>query len=223
MHASRRILFVLLPLLASCQTFDQQSTTAPGERVRLQGEITRAAGHLLFSPCQEQRRFIVSNDGATDVIRDSAALLAEGPGPLFADLRGRLAASPQSSVDGQLALDQVYRLQREGQGCADLNFTRTLLHADGHEPDWNLTVGVAGLVLKRPGQPPLALPYLEERLPEGRLNLTSEANGQRLELWVAPQHCIDSMSGGVRHLAAELRLNGEVMRGCGYLGGARND
>jgi putative lipoprotein len=31
------------------------------------------------------------------------------------------------------------------------------------------------------------------------------------------------MSGSVQHLSAELRLNGEVLRGCAYLGGARND
>ena len=57
----------------------------------------------------------------------------------------------------------------------------------------------------------------------GRLNLSSEANGQRLDLWVARQRCVDGMSGGVQHLSAELRLNGQVLRGCAYLGGARND
>lgn len=223
MPTSRFLLFALLPLFASCQSFDGSSSPAPVERVRLQGELSRAAGHLLFRPCQEQRRFIISNDGATAIVRDSAELLADGPGPLFADLRGRLTASPEASVDGTLALDRVYRLQREGHGCDDLNFKRSILRAGGQEPAWNVAVSVGGLVLERPGQPPLALPYLEEQLPEGRLNLTSEANGQRLELWVAPQRCVDGMSGAVQHLAAELRLNGEVLRGCGYFGGARDD
>jgi len=72
----------------------------------------------------------------------------------------------------------------------------------------------------RPAAP--GLPYLEEQLPEGRFNLSSEANGQRLELWLAPQRCVDSMSGAVQHLSAELRLNGEVQRGCASFGGARN-
>ncbi|WP_372867888.1 COG3650 family protein, partial [Pseudomonas sp.] len=91
------------------------------------------------------------------------------------------------------------------------------------EPSWSVTVSSQGLVLNRAGQEPLALPYLEEQLPENRLNLTSEANGQRLELWAAPQRCVDSMSGAVQHLSAELRLNGQVMRGCAYFGGARED
>ena len=69
---------------------------------------------------------------------------------------------------------------------------------------------------------PLALPYLEEQMPNGSLNLSSEANGQRLELWLTPEHCVDSMSGAVQHLSAELRLNGSVLRGCASYGGARS-
>ncbi len=68
----------------------------------------------------------------------------------------------------------------------------------------------------------IPLPYLEEQLPEGRLNFSSEANGRRLELWVAPQLCVDGMSGAVSHLSAELRLDGQVRRGCAHFGGARN-
>ena len=134
-----------------------------------------------------------------------------------------MAASQRAGIDGQLTLNRVYRLQREGQGCDAANFKRTILRASGQEPSWSLVVGSQGLVLNRAGQQPLALPYLEEQLPEGRLNLTSEANGQRLELWAAPQRCVDSMSGAVQHMPAELRLNGEVLRGCAYCGGARDD
>jgi putative lipoprotein len=223
MPVSRTLLFALLPLFASCQALDDKPGDASAELTRLQGEVRLEAGQLLLRPCQEQRRFVIANDGATGIMRDTAELLTDGPGPLFADLRGRLAASKQADVDGQLTLDRVYRLQREGRGCDDLNFKRTTLRASGQEPFWSVAVSRGGLVLNRPGEAPLALPYLEEQLPEGRLNLTSEANEQRLELWVAPQRCVDSMSGAVQHLSAELRLNGQVMRGCGYFGGARSE
>lgn len=223
MPLSRTLLLALLPLFASCQAFDDKPGDTPTNLIRLQGEVRLEAGQLLFRPCQEQRHFVIGNDGATAIVRDAAELLADGPGPLFADVRGRLAASKQVGVEGRLALERVYRLQRQGQGCDDPNFKRTVLRAGGQEPFWSLAVGRGGLVLNRPGAEPLALPYLEEQLPEGRLNLTSEANGQRLELWLAPQRCVDSMSGAVQHLAAELRLNGQLLRGCGHLGGARND
>jgi putative lipoprotein len=58
-------------------------------------------------------------------------------------------------------------------------------------------------------------------VPGGGLTLTSEANGQHVELWVAPQRCVDSATGAIRHLRAELRIDGKTLRGCGYYGGAR--
>lgn len=223
MPAARSLLFALLPLFAGCQLFADKPAGSAANLVRMQGELNQDAGQLLFRPCQEQRRFLIANNGNTSLQREAAELLADGPGPLFADLRGSLAASPVSGADGALQPERFYRVQREGQGCDDLNFKRLTLRASGHEPEWNLNVSGQGLVLERPGQPALALPYLEEQLPEGRFNLTSEANGQRLELWVAPQRCVDSQSGAVQHLAAELRLNGQIQRGCAYYGGARND
>mgnify|MGYP006207232515 CR=1 FL=1 len=30
-------------------------------------------------------------------------------------------------------------------------------------------------------------------------------------------------TGSVQHMSAELRVNGQVQRGCAYFGGARND
>jgi putative lipoprotein len=212
-----------VPLLAGCQVFTEQPADASAAATRLQGELSLQAGQLLLRPCQEQRRFVIGDDGSTGISREAAGLLSDGAGSLFVDLRGRLSATPQAGLDGKFVPSQVYRLQAEGPGCEDLNFKRSSLRASGQEPGWSVLVSSRGLVLDRPGQEPLALPYLEEQLPEGRLNLSSEANGQRLELWVAPQRCVDSMSGTVQHLSAELRLNDEVLRGCASFGGARND
>lgn len=221
MHLARPLLpIALLTLLSGCQVFVPEPTRVPEQR--LQGELSLRGGTLLFRPCQEQRSFSVSNDGSTDIAREAATLLADGPGPLFVDLLGQLGSSPVADTDGQLVLSEVYRIQREGPSCDDPGFNRLTLRAGGHEPDWSINVTNKGLVLYRQEQPALALPYVEEQLPEGRLNLSSEANGERLELWVAPQRCTDSMSGTVQHLSAELRLNGQVYRGCASLGGARN-
>lgn len=223
MSVSRTLFFALLPLFAGCQVFTSQPVDPTAKHTRMQGTLSLEAGQLLFSPCQEQRRFVISDDGVTRIKQDSAQLLTDSPGPLFADLRGHLGASSQAGVDGQLALSRVYRLQAEGPGCDDPNFKRSTLRASGQEPGWDITVNAKGLMLNRAGQQPQALPYLEEQLPEGRFNLSSEANGQRFQLWIAPQRCVDSMSGTVQHLAAELRLNDQVMRGCAHFGGARND
>ena len=142
---------------------------------------------------------------------------------LLANLLGCRPAPTATGSDGRFEVSRLYRLQGEGHGCDDINFKRLTLRASGNEPFWQVEVGSKGLVLNRPDQPPLALPYLEEQLPEGRLNFSSEANGRRLELWVAPQRCIDGMSGAVSHLSAELRIDGQTLRGCGYYGGSRNE
>ena len=42
-------------------------------------------------------------------------------------------------------------------------------------------------------------------------------------LWETVIQIVDSMSGSVQHLRAELRLNGQILKGCGAYGGARQD
>lgn len=223
MPSTRFLLFALLPLFAACQTFNGKPANPAAGQIRLQGELSAEAGHLLFRPCQEQRRFTVKDSGDSGLTREAAMLFAENPAPLFADLRGTLGGSQAADVDGELTVKRFYRVQHEGHGCDDPNFKRLIVRASGHEPEWNLNVSGKGLVLERQGQPPLALPYLEEQLPDGLFNITSEANGQRLQLWLAPQRCVDSMTGAITPLAAELRLDGQVQRGCAYYGAARSD
>jgi len=223
MRVSHIVVVALLPLLASCQLLSEQPNQNSTPHTRLQGELTQNAGQLRFRPCQEQRQFVLADSGALGLNRDAAALMSDGHSTLYVDMRGQLQASAQKGIDGQFLPSQVYRVQAEGHGCNDINFARTVLRASGHEPDWSIAVSREGLILNRPGLEPQALPYLEEQLPEGRMSLSSEANGQRLELWVAKQRCVDGMSGAVQHMSAELRLNGEILRGCAYLGGARDD
>jgi putative lipoprotein len=211
----------LLPLLAACQVYTGKPEGPPAA-TRLQGQVQVENGQLVFMPCQEQRRFVLLNGEAGTVEREARQLARDGQSNLFADLAGQLGGSQGKGSDGSFEVSQVYRLQGEGHGCDDLNFKRLTLRASGNEPFWQLEVGSKGLVLNRPEHEPLALPYLEEQLPDGRLNFSSEANGQRLDLWVAPQRCVDDMSGAVNHLSTELRLDGQVLRGCAHFGGARN-
>ena len=217
---TRHLLFTLLPLFAGCQMFSVYDSTPPTPPQRLQGQLVQSEGRLLLSPCNEQRTLEIINEGNSEIVREAAGLFADGHDHLFVDVLGDVSGS-KSGLDGELRPTTVYRLQGEGPGCNETGFDRLLLRASGHEPDWSLSVENKGLVLMRPGQPPLAVPYLEEQLPEGRFNLSSEANGQKLELWLAPQRCTDSMSGSVQHLSAELRINGDVQRGCASFGGAR--
>jgi putative lipoprotein len=224
MRAARSLLFVtLLPLFAGCQLLDapRQSASHAGQ-TRMQGELTAADGRLVFQPCQEQRRYIINDTGGTSVLQQ-AATLADDRGKLFADMRGRIVSSAAAGTDSQLDVEQLYRLERSGTACEEVDFKRLTLSAAGHGPEWVLKASGKGLVLDREGQPTLAVPYVEEQLGDGRFNLGTEANGQKVELWVTPARCVDSASGSVQHMSAELRVNGQVQRGCAYFGGARDD
>lgn len=222
MTCHRVLLFALLPLFAGCQMLggSERATTQPTER--LQGEISQSQGQLLLRTCQGQRQLELIDTAATGLPDDAQALFSDGAQNLFADVRGELISRPDGS--GQLKLTRIYRLQNEGHGCSADNFQQLMLRASGNEPFWSLRITRQGMLLERPSHPPLALPYLEEQLPGGQTSFSSEADDQRLNLWVAPQRCVDSASGAVSHLSAELRLNdGQTLRGCAYYGGARND
>ncbi|CAI8896355.1 putative lipoprotein [Pseudomonas sp. IT-347P] len=210
------VLVALLPLFAACQLLDgeRESASHVGQ-TRMQGQLTAADGKLVFQPCQDQRQLVVNDIGGTSILQE-AATLADEQGKLFADVRGKVTGD-------RLDLTQLYRVERSGTACDDPNFKLLILRAAGHGPEWSAKVSGKGMVIDRAGQPPLAVPYVEEQLGDGRFNLSSEANNQRIELWVAPQRCVDSSTGSVQHMSAELRIDGQVQRGCGYFGGSRND
>lgn len=217
MRVARSLIVVaLLPLFAACQLLDgpRESASHIGQ-TRMQGQLTAADGKLMFQPCGEQRQYAVNDIGGTSVLQE-AATLADQQGKLFADVRGKIAGD-------RLDLGQLYRVERSGTACDDPNFKLLILRAAGHGPEWSVKVSGKGMVIDREGQPALAVPYVEEQLGDGRFNLSSEANNQRIELWVAPQRCVDSSTGSVQHMSAELRIDGKVERGCGYFGGSRND
>ncbi|QXI24013.1 hypothetical protein HU724_006980 [Pseudomonas iranensis] len=210
------VLVALLPMFAACQLFDgQRESVSHAGQTRMQGQLTAADGKLMFQPCQDQRQLVVNDIGGTSVLQE-AATLADEQGKLFADVRGKVSGD-------RLDLGQLYRVERSGTACDDPNFKLLILRAAGHGPEWNVKISGKGMVIERDGQAPLAVPYVEEQLGDGRFNLSSEANNQRIELWVAPQRCVDSSTGSVQHMSAELRIDGQVQRGCGYFGGARND
>ena len=217
------LITALLPLFAGCQLMGETPADPNVGTTRMQGELRAAGGHLLFKPCSESRSFIVNDAAATGILQEAANLAKSANDTLFADVRGRLTGSKQANTDGQLDVRRLYRVESTAGACADPNFKQLTLRASGHTPDWDLKASGRGMVLNRAGQPPLPLPFLEEQVPGGGLTLTSEANGQQVELWVAPQRCVDPATGTVNHLRAELRVDGTTLQGCGYYGGARDD
>lgn len=225
MHLPRTIaLLALLPLFAGCQSLFSTSTppASTAGMTRMQGTLQGDGGQLFFQPCGNPRRYAVTDANNTGVLQEASELAGNRP-VVYADLRGRFDASATGGNDGRLALHQLYRLDRSLAACKDPNFKLLSLSAGGAKPAWDVKVSSQGMEVNREGQPTLAVPYMEEQVGDGRFNLSTEANGQRVELWVAPQRCIDSRSDGVQFMTAELRVNDQVQKGCATFGGARNE
>lgn len=226
MFAARSVLmFALLPVFAGCQLLPSQpadSKVSTAGMLRMQGTLSGDGGKLYFQPCSEQRRYAVTDKGNTGILQEAASVV-DKTGKAFADVRGNFVASKAQGSDGQADVYQLYRVERPGNACEDPNFKRLTIHASGNGPKWNLNASGKGMVLEREGQDEFAVPYMEEQMPEGRFNLITDANDQHVELYVAPQRCVDTVNGSVQHLTAELRVNGKVQRGCAYFGAMRND
>ncbi|QHF43610.1 hypothetical protein PspS35_07260 [Pseudomonas sp. S35] len=215
-------LCALFPLLTACQVFESEpAKPSTAGLTRMQGELTAVGGKLLFQPCRDPRTYVIKDTGGTSILQEAASLAGQ-QGALFADLRGKFSGVA-TGTQGEVDLQQLYRVERSTSACDDPDFKRMILRANGHKPAWALNVTAKGMVLQREGQPPLAVPYVEEQLGDGRFNLMTEANNQHIELWVAPQRCVDSVSGSLQHMSAELRINGQVQRGCAAFGGSRDD
>lgn len=225
LNARSAVLFALLPLFAGCQWLPSKpadNTVSTAGMIRMQGILSGDKGKLFFQPCSEQRRYVVLDNGNTGILQEAASVV-DKDGKAFADVRGNFVASRAQGSDGQADVYQLYRVERPAGACEDPNFKRLTIHASGNGPKWNLNASGKGLVLERQGREPFAVPYMEEQMPEGRFNLITDANDQHVELYVAPQRCVDPANGSVQHLTAELRVNGQVQRGCAYFGGMRND
>ena len=79
MRNLRSSLLLILPLFAGCQILADLEYKEPVKKPsqRLQGEISREGDQWLLRPCQEQRRFVLSDDEGQDNLKDLASLAAE--------------------------------------------------------------------------------------------------------------------------------------------------
>lgn len=218
-------------LLSGCQLLAGDPThvasAAPTEGERWQGLLDLRHDPPHLQPCGEGRRFRLV-DRRHDLADKGRALLLHGQSPeqqaLFVDLRARASNLPHTNNQlPTLELTHLYRLERGAQGCGNLLKDRDkdalLVQASGSQPHhWAVRISAKGLLFTQDKQPPMALPYLVEQLPEGRANYSTEANGKRLQLWIAPQACEDLNRGLITPLSATLQLNQTIWHGCAYYG-----
>lgn len=226
MRLKTLLLLAGLPLLSACNNLsttpdsEAADVVSSGPSMRLRGDLLNT-GTVLLKPCNSADELLLDTSSDPELMaRMVAALLAGDTRSQFIDLKGREV----TGADGEQRLlpEQIYRLETESSGCADEEYARLVVSASGNEPSWLVRVLPKGMLIQRPEYPDLVLPFLEENMPDGRMGFSSEANGQRIELWLTPGRCNDSMSDAFYHLTASLHINEDrPLTGCATLGGAR--
>ncbi|WP_421683958.1 hypothetical protein HKW98_05880 [Stutzerimonas urumqiensis] len=207
------LLMGLVPVIAGCQMFATEPLPVESAGDRIQGHLVQAEGSLHFQPCGKPDALTLLPSDAPSV---GHAIEVLPPGTRsFADLGGQLVIDRHA---GTFQPQRIFRLAPSGlEGCDALT-PDTLFQAEGTDPRWRATVSADGLLLQQPDQPAVALPVLVEQLPGGSASITTEANGQRIELWLAPGDCVEARGDRRYHMTATLRLDGRTQQGCAFAG-----
>lgn len=194
-------------LLGGCQLFRGQADAMSGER--LQGQLVQTSTGWQLTMCNGDTRLPLEFSGQWAEALEQCTL--EQSSGCFADLEIKPGQEPAQ-------VTHVHRMQTEGRSCDDAEFTHLQIRASGNEPFWNIRLNSQGLVLQQPGQPAIALPYIQEQLGNGLQYISSQADHQALQLWISEQPCTDSMSGAWHALSARLEWQGQTLHGCAYYG-----
>lgn len=212
---------ISMPFLGACQWWSHSASELPQKPVqRLYGELLQQNNRLWLRTCDADTppkalRLDTSAAAFFQALRTSGI---EGS-PLFADL----SAVPSENAATPLQVSHFYRISQK-KTCPAPDFKRLILQANGHSPEWHMKIMPQGFLLERAGQPALALPYVEEQLGNSAYEFSSEANGKRIRLYIAPELCIDSQMVSGYPLRARLTIDNEPLRtGCASFGGARNE
>lgn len=136
---------------------------------------------------------------------------------VVADIDPPPASGPGTAYSGALIVELLRRAAFEGWNCGDVD-PAVVVSAAGTEPFWRLQVREDGAEFATPeGTRALEMQPLEMDAEGWVLQGTDPQTGN-VFVSLTERPCRNAMSGAYSHLAVEIQLGGEVLRGCGWLG-----
>lgn len=207
-------LLILICSLVACQSNELKRPANLGQ-TQLRAMLTKENGNWIATDCidKTKQRFQLKDE--VDFITDANHLLTKPTTPLFIDVIG------VADKEGVFTVKKLNRLTSNvNRGCDEADFNKVVVRSIGKNPLWAASIAIKGLVLERANQDVIVLPYVEERLPAGQMNFATDANNQHIELWVAPERCMDQETGDIYSMTARLTINYQIFQGCAYLGKA---
>lgn len=215
----RLSVLVVLPLvLVGCHN------TPPTKPVvlekQLRAVLTYDHGQWLASRCGDatNQRFQLKDDA--NFTMDANTLMGTPKqSQLFIDANGTVDVTATVNSPGIFSVKSVNRLMTDvNRGCHETDYPNIVVRAIGKNPLWVVSIAPKMLMLERVNQQPIGLAYVNERLPDGQMNFSTEGNGQKIDLWVAKERCLDSETNDVYAMRAILTVNYQTFQGCAYVG-----
>lgn len=202
-------LFLVLSLALAGSALAEEAA-GPDRTPRLAyGQMLKHGEKVVFSPCRD-RSYVMFDDVSPDgaLSKTLRALGLEDGRKLYVEVLGYLD-------DGKLRASALNFGQTEGR-CQLPGGKDETWRAAGHGPGWVLAVGNEVIVLKRDGQPDVAVPAGDFSTDGARRHYEAVQDGKRLAITFESAVCRDPAAQTAFGWTAQVKLNGQALQGCAW-------
>lgn len=189
---------------------DEAATPAAEQQPKLAyGLMMKQGDKLVFSPCRDRSYALVEDVSADGAVVGGLEQVGLAAGKkLYVELLG--------VTDGLALKASGLNLARTDGRCQQPGGADESWLAAGNAAAWALAAGGEQVLLKRPGEPDLVLPY-REFVRDGRLaRYDGEAGGHALSLRFEQKTCHDVAADAVFGWTATLTVDGRTLQGCAW-------
>lgn len=176
----------------------------------MRGQMVLGKDGFGLTPCGESAQRIASFDPATQVFVDR--FLAGGAHEFFID------AWAVQREDGALEINRIERVGGEARDCMEHGLSGVVFKAHGNEPFWGLTLSSDTLVLERPGVAPVTATIEGSDNNAGVRRIQASSAAGKIEVRLQRTACSDGMSDALYAWTAQVQVDGQTLKGCGYSG-----
>ena len=201
----RHSLFILTAVMLACGLQAEEAKPVDNAPKFAYGMMLKHGDKVVFSPCRDRSYSVmedISPNHAVTTALDSVGLAAGKK--LYAEL---LAV-----VDGGALKASALNMAQTDGRCQLPGTRDEAWRAAGNEPGWLLAAGGDSVILKRPGQPDVKVPYVPFKRDGGGASFASDQLSLRLD----NTPCRDALANAVFGWTATVTANGQTLKGCAW-------
>lgn len=182
--------------------------SAPAVDKIAKGLLMKHGERLIFAPCRDRSYVNVEDVSPNTAVTASLKEFGLGEGKnLYVEFMGKLDG-------GRLAVSAINLARREAR-CWQAGGPDEAWRAVGQPPGWTLVAGGGQLRLSRDGQADLSAAYSEIRNADGVAQIVT-GGAEKGDWRFRRQACVDQKAGILFGWQAELKVDGQLLRGCAW-------